>query len=302
MSAIDETAVGAGFDPAERGPARRPAADPEPPADPDPPPCPEETAGVTADDFAAALAGALDRLQTRLAETRNAVSHFAVREMTVEAAVVLSVDRLGRLRYRFPTDDVPPPVCLSRVTLRIAATPPDGTAGVWRRNLFDPAVEVEKVPGIGRAIALQLHRHGVDTVGDLAEVGSRGRIRVELATILRVDRARITNWVRRAELLAVRGLGVGHLRVLEHLGVGSLEALAGKPVAELVSAFNQVAGRKPFEEVGPIGSGEAACWIEAAASFLGEGPQLARCKAGDLPPADSSPPVAPETEEASAPD
>ncbi|MGH2689099.1 MAG: hypothetical protein ACRDKW_09885, partial [Actinomycetota bacterium] len=78
MSAIDETATGAGGDASGGESARRPPSLPELPADREGPT--EQPTGVTDDDFAAAVAAALDRLQTRLAETSNGVSRFALRE------------------------------------------------------------------------------------------------------------------------------------------------------------------------------------------------------------------------------
>jgi hypothetical protein len=237
----------------------------------------ETSRGVRADDLAAALAGALDRLQTRLGQTRNSVSRFAVREMEVEVAVELSADPLGHLNFRFARTGEPLHAeRLSRVTLRIAATPPDGSAGVWRRDLFDPGLEAEAVPGIGTRLAGLLRARGIDTLGDLIEAGSRARARVELAALARVDRTRVGNWIRHAELLAVRGLEVGHVKVLEHLGLASLPALAGIEAPELAERFNRAIEGKRFEKVDRIGPDQAACWIEAAASFLGERPQPAR--------------------------
>lgn len=228
----------------------------------------------TPDDFATAVAHALDSLQSRLSDTKNAVSRFAVREMTLEAQVFVDVNKLGALEYRFikPGDSVAPEQ-ISRIKLGLVPLPREDAAGVLAAPQFTPFVGIEEVQGIGEKYRAHLNAHQIYTVSDLLAAGTRVRSRVELAALLDVGREQLGDWIAQAELLTVRDLDGPQAELLVQAGIPSLAALAALPAEEIVERYEKARTSAKRTSAKPIGLELASSWRAAALKFVGNQPK-----------------------------
>lgn len=223
------------------------------------------------DDFSTALAQSIDLLQTRLGETSNPTTGFAVRELHLDAAIHVDVNDLGNLELRFVgPGDVVPAERISRLSLSVVPVPKDeeqATAGLPLSH-FTPDAGLDEVHGIGEAHRRKLNASNLFTVRDLLTTGTRARVALELESLLGVERQTLVTWLAEAELVLVRGIDgrTAHLLVLG--GVDSLAKLAAQTPAEVVATIKtQAAGQKRLGKVVLPDEATAAVWIEAAQRF-----------------------------------
>jgi predicted flap endonuclease-1-like 5' DNA nuclease len=228
----------------------------------------------TPDDFATAVAHTLDSLQSRLSETKNAVSRFAVREMAIEAQVFVDVNRLGALEYRFikPGDKVAPEQ-ISRLKLDLVPLPREDAAGVLAAPHFTPFVGIDEVQGIGEKYRAHLNARQIYTVSDLVAAGTRARSKVELAALLDVGREQLGEWIAQAELLTVRDLDGPHAELLVQAGITSLAVLAALSPEEIVERHEKARAEAKRTSAKPISVELATSWRAAALRFEGNPPK-----------------------------
>ena len=224
----------------------------------------------TADDFATAVAHTLDSMQSRLQETHNPVSRFAVRSFDIEATVAVEVTSLGTVSYRFvkPEEDVAPER-LSHIRMSLVPTARDGEEGAWTKPAFTPQIDVEEVQGIGEAYQRKLNASNIYTLGDLLTAGTRARSQVELAATLGVDRGRLAEWLSHAELMTVRSVDGRAAEVLHELGYGKLEQLGEAEPDALTERYNTAVTARGQKTHKPIDRATAEEWIATAKAFAG---------------------------------
>jgi predicted flap endonuclease-1-like 5' DNA nuclease len=228
----------------------------------------------TPDDFATAVAHTLDSLQSRLSDTKNSVSRFAVREMAIEAQVFVDVNPLGALEYRFirPGDKVAPEQ-ISRVKLGLVPLPREDAAGVLAAPHFTPFVGIDEVQGIGEKYRAQLNARQIYTVSDLLAAGTRARSKVELAAMLDVGREQLGDWIAQAELLTLRDLDGPHAELLVQAGITTLAALAALAPEEIVKRHDEALAAAKRTSAKPISLELATSWRAAALRFVGNQPK-----------------------------
>lgn len=221
----------------------------------------------SADDFAGAMQHTVDTLQTRLSSLRNSVSNFAVREFRLESQVLVDVSPLGQATYRFvkPGETVRDTE-LSRVTLDLIPLPKQNVSGTWSPAAFTPDVSLEEIDGIGEAFRKQLNQSQLYTVGDLLQAASRVRTKVELASMLGVDRARLGTWLSQAELLTVKDIDGRKARVLVETGITSLDLLAQQQPEALAARFNEQAAKRKLKDL-RVTAEQASTWVATAKLF-----------------------------------
>jgi predicted flap endonuclease-1-like 5' DNA nuclease len=125
-------------------------------------------------------------------------------------------------------------------------------------------VKIEELEGVGPAFAAKLQGAGVATTESLLQqAGSRaGRDRLAAATGL--DARLILEWVNRADLFRINGVGSEFSDLLEAAGVDSPAELARRNAANLVAAFQDVVARKPDIVRRVPSESVVAGWIEQA--------------------------------------
>jgi hypothetical protein len=128
------------------------------------------------DDFASAIQQSVDELQQRMANMKNAMSNFAVRELKLDASVFVQVSPVGSIEYRFvqPGDNIEA-AAVSRLSLDIVPVPRNDLAGVWTPNLFQPELPISALPEITLEQTRALEGEGLFSIGEFLQVGTRAR-------------------------------------------------------------------------------------------------------------------------------
>jgi predicted flap endonuclease-1-like 5' DNA nuclease len=82
------------------------------------------------------------------------------------------------------------------------------------------------VEGIGESYAQRLEEAGIKTTDDLLELGASAQGRMEIAERTDISVRLILNWVNRAEVLRIRGVGEEFADLLEAGGIDTVRELA----------------------------------------------------------------------------
>lgn len=97
--------------------------------------------------------------------------------------------------------------------------------------------QVEEIEGIGPAHGAKLADAGAPTVAKLLALGATRKGRTELAAATGIDDAKILDWVNRADLMRIKGIGAEYSDLLEIAGVDSPLELAHRNPAHLAEAI-----------------------------------------------------------------
>ena len=110
-------------------------------------------------------------------------------------------------------------------------------------------MDIRDIEGIGEADAKKLNNLGVKNIDDLLEKGGTPKERKELAAATGLTENQILEWVNRADLRRVKGIGSEYADLLETAGVGTVAELAQRNaefLAERLRAVNQVKRIIPY--------------------------------------------------------
>jgi hypothetical protein len=229
-----------------------------------------DTPSSAPEDFATAVQQSLDELQQRMANMRNGVSNFAVRDFKLDASVFVQVSPLGSVEYRFiqPGEDVEA-AAVSHLSLNVVPIPKNDARGVWTSNLFQPELPVSTLPEVDDTLATRLEKAGIYSIGEFTQVATRARAQAQLEALLGVKRERLALWAQQAALMTLRGVNGAAATVLIQAGLGSFEALAASTSATVQQ--NYEAARKAMGALTAPAADEAlaSIWIRAARQYLG---------------------------------
>ena len=103
---------------------------------------------------------------------------------------------------------------------------------------------ITDIEGIGEAYAVKLRAAGVRTTEALLERGGKPKGRKELAEMTGFSEQTILEWVNRADLFRVRGLGSQYTDLLEAAGVDTVRELANRNADALTAALAKVNAQK----------------------------------------------------------
>jgi predicted flap endonuclease-1-like 5' DNA nuclease len=123
--------------------------------------------------------------------------------------------------------------------------------------------KLEKIEGIGPIYAQKLQAAGVSTVEALLESGSTPKGRRELAERTGIGDSYILDWVNRADLMRVRGVGEEYGDLLEWAGVDTVVELARRSPDNLYQKVIEVNQEKRLVRRLPTRN-MIARWIEQA--------------------------------------
>ncbi len=123
----------------------------------------------------------------------------------------------------------PPPRAMP-VDERVEKIPPAMTVreGRFRRFRMNRDRDVKMIEGIGSLRGRLLNGMGVITVNDFLRVGATSVGRQRIARRLGVSYSMVLSWVRRGDLLRVRGVGKQYSELLESAGVSSVVDLSNR--------------------------------------------------------------------------
>jgi len=114
---------------------------------------------------------------------------------------------------------------------------------------------IKDVEGIGDVYTKKLHAIGINTVESLLERGASKRGREEIAKEAAIDEHKLLEWVNRADLYRIKGIGSEYSDLLEAAGVDTVVELSKRRADNLtekmvdVNADKKLVRRIPTQQM-----------------------------------------------------
>jgi predicted flap endonuclease-1-like 5' DNA nuclease len=122
------------------------------------------------------------------------------------------------------------------------------------------------IEGIGPAYAKKLAASGVSTTGKLLKVAAHSAGRKDLAKQAEVTTKQVLEWVNRADLMRIGGVGTQYSDLLEASGVDTVVQLAQRNAQNISKKMAEVNGAKSLVRVLPSPD-QVADWVAQAAKL-----------------------------------
>ncbi len=122
---------------------------------------------------------------------------------------------------------------------------------------------IEKIEGIGPAMAEKLQNAGVRTVASLLKKGATPKGRKEIAEKSGISDAQILKWVNMADLFRIKGVASQYAELLEAAGVDTVKELAMRNPVNLRKAMEEVNNQKRLVRALPSPDAVAS-WVQQA--------------------------------------
>lgn len=119
------------------------------------------------------------------------------------------------------------------------------------------------IEGIGPVYAKKLTDAGIGTVEALLKEAGSAKGRKSLAESVGIDASRILEWVNRADLMRVKGVGSEYSDLLENAGVDSVKELATRRPDNLHAKMIEINTAKKLVRRAPT-LGEVERWVAEA--------------------------------------
>lgn len=123
--------------------------------------------------------------------------------------------------------------------------------------------KLETIEGIGAVLAEKLRAAGIRSVAALLRAGATPAGRKELAEKTGISVERILNWVNRADLMRIRGVGEEYSDLLEEAGVDTVVELAQRNPDSLYEKILEANREKRLVRRTPARD-TVARWVEEA--------------------------------------
>jgi len=123
--------------------------------------------------------------------------------------------------------------------------------------------KITDVEGIGSTYAAKLEAAGVKTVENLLEVGAAPKGRKTLAEKTGISDGLILEWVNRADLARLKGIGSEYADLLEASGVDTVAELANRKPENLLAKMTEVNAAKQIVRKLPAQS-QVEDWVKQA--------------------------------------
>jgi predicted flap endonuclease-1-like 5' DNA nuclease len=123
--------------------------------------------------------------------------------------------------------------------------------------------KIIEVEGIGETFAKALHDAGVPTIEALLESAASPQGRQELAAKTGVSPQRVLEWVNRADLMRINGVGSEFSDLLEHAGVDTVKELARSRADNLHAKLEEINDAKHLVRRTPS-TKEVERWVQEA--------------------------------------
>ncbi len=125
---------------------------------------------------------------------------------------------------------------------------------------------IDTIEGIGHKQATSLRKNRIRTVEALLKRGATRTGRREIATATGITEKLILEWVNRADLMRVRGVGEEYSDLLEAAGVDTVKELRRRNPANLLAAMIEVNTNKALVRRLPT-EAMVERWVEHAADL-----------------------------------
>jgi len=127
-------------------------------------------------------------------------------------------------------------------------------------------MKIEEIESISAADGKKLGAVGVGTVEVLLEKGGRRLSREKLAEATGISERSILEWVNRADLMRIEGIGSEYSDLLEAAGVDSCLELSHRVPANLHRKMDEINGARNLVRRLPT-EAEVSQWVAAAKSM-----------------------------------
>ena len=128
------------------------------------------------------------------------------------------------------------------------------------------ATKIVEIEGIGPVFAEKLGKVGVTTTDNLLEAGATRTGRKKLAESSGIDESKILNWVNKADLFRIKGIGTQFSELLEAAGVDTVKELKNRNAENLHAKLVEVQAEKKLTRAVPALS-QVAGFIDQAKSL-----------------------------------
>jgi predicted flap endonuclease-1-like 5' DNA nuclease len=122
---------------------------------------------------------------------------------------------------------------------------------------------ISTIEGIGEAYSRKLENAGIHTVDHLLELGSSASGRRAIAKKSGLSEKLILNWVNRADLIRIRGIGNQYADLLEAAGVDSVPELARRNPENLMLKLQEINDTKHLVRAMPYIK-QVRKWVDRA--------------------------------------
>ena len=122
---------------------------------------------------------------------------------------------------------------------------------------------IDTIEGIGHRHATKLRKARVRTTEALLKTGSTRKGRKELADTVGIPEKLVLEWVNRADLMRVKGVGEEYSDLLEAAGVDTIKELRRRNPGNLLSAMIEVNAKKKLVRRLPTES-MVSRWVDSA--------------------------------------
>ena len=123
--------------------------------------------------------------------------------------------------------------------------------------------KLAEIEGIGEVYAQKLEAAGVSSIEKLLEAGAAKKGREDLSAKTGVSEKLILEWVNRADLARIKGIGSEFADLLEAAGVDTVPELAQRNAENLAAKLAEINEEKKLTRRLPSAS-EVADWVEQA--------------------------------------
>jgi len=118
-------------------------------------------------------------------------------------------------------------------------------------NKFIMAKKIAEIEGIGPVYAEKLSKAGVMTVEGLLDKGASRTGRKNIAEDSGIDEGKILNWVNKADLFRIKGVGPQFSELLEAAGVDTVKELRNRNAENLHAKLVEVQAEKKITRAVP---------------------------------------------------
>ena len=126
--------------------------------------------------------------------------------------------------------------------------------------------KISDIEGIGPAYAKKLAGAGVSTTGRLLKIAANAAGRKNLASQADVTTKQVLEWVNRADLMRIKGVGTQYSDLLEAAGVDTVVELSRRNAENLFKAMTDLnTAKKLVRQVPSVD--QVKDWISQAASL-----------------------------------
>ncbi|HNQ36715.1 MAG TPA: DUF4332 domain-containing protein [Prolixibacteraceae bacterium] len=113
------------------------------------------------------------------------------------------------------------------------------------------AKKIKEIEGIGPVFAEKLGNAGVLTVESLLEKGASRSGRKAISEASGIDEGKVLNWVNKADLFRIKGIGPQFSELLEAAGVDTVKELRNRNAENLYQKLVEVQAEKKITRAVP---------------------------------------------------